>query len=132
MAAKDLTEENMMDPIKSGSTTPYATQTVKSKTPPPVTQGQEQKQPLIKVEQNKVTLSAEGKALLATLKEIEQQDKTEENQEKTVGDKVESFTYGALGMERPDTQKEDEDSSYSAGRYLSTAASIGTLLLALA
>ncbi|MFV0447574.1 MAG: hypothetical protein ACK5MF_03760 [Vibrio sp.] len=85
----------------------------------------------LKVEQNKVTLSDEGKALLAALKEVEKNGKIPEG-DKTMTDKVESFTYGALGMEHPTKVKEEEDSSYSAGQYFSAAATIGSLLLLLA
>lgn len=82
----------------------------------------------LKVEQNKVTLSDEGKALLAALQEIEK----ESAPEKTVGDKVESFAAGALGMDHPDTIKEEDDDSYSAGQFLSAAATVGGILLMLA
>ncbi|RJX73784.1 hypothetical protein DZ860_06050 [Vibrio sinensis] len=80
----------------------------------------------LKVEQNTVTLSEEGKALLSALQEIEHNSKAD----KTVSDKVESFAHGALGMDHPDTI-EEEDSSYSAGQYLSAAATVGGILLAL-
>ncbi|NVD06258.1 hypothetical protein FCU94_04955 [Vibrio sp. JPW-9-11-11] len=82
----------------------------------------------LKVEQNKVTLSDEGKALLAALQEIDKESKLPE---KSVGDKVESFAHGALGMDHPDKIKEEEDGSYSAGQYLSAAATVGGILLAL-
>ncbi|ROV59523.1 hypothetical protein EGH82_13275 [Vibrio ponticus] len=82
----------------------------------------------LKVEQNTVTLSNEGKALLAALQELEKESKPE----KSVGDKVESFAAGALGMDHPDTIKEEEDDSYSAGQFVSAAATIGGLLLMLA
>lgn len=82
----------------------------------------------LKVEQNKVTLSEEGKALLAALKEI---DKESTETEKPVSSKVESFAHGALGMDHPDKIKEEEDGSYSAGQYLSAAATVGGILLAL-
>jgi hypothetical protein len=83
----------------------------------------------LQVEQNKVTLSDEGKALLAALSEIDKESK-ELEKEKDVSGKVESFTYGALGMDHPDEVKEEEDGSYSAGQYLKGAASVGALLLA--
>lgn len=51
--------------------------------------------------------------------------------EKSVGDKVESFAHGALGMDHPDTIKEEEDDSYSAGQFVSAAATIGGILLML-
>lgn len=81
----------------------------------------------LKVEQNKVTLSEEGKALLTALQEIEHNSKAD----KTVSDKVESFAHGALGMNHPDKIEEEDDSSYSAGQYLSAAATVGGILLAL-
>ncbi len=85
-----------------------------------------------KAEQIKVTLSAEGKALLAALQQIEHDAKKSEAQDKTVSDKVESFTHGALGMDHPDNFKEETDVSYSAGQYLSAAATVGGLFLLLA
>ncbi|MBD1559319.1 hypothetical protein HC752_20465 [Vibrio sp. S9_S30] len=81
----------------------------------------------VKVEQNKVTLSNEGKALLAALQQIEK-DAATNSKEKSVGEKVESFAHGALGMAPPDKFKEEEDTSYSAGQYLSAAATIGGIL----
>ncbi len=84
----------------------------------------------LKVEQNKVTLSPEGKALLSALQEIEHESRKSEFENKTVGEKVESFTHGALGIDHPD-KIEEEDSSYSAGQYLSAALSVGGMLLAL-
>tara|TARA_Y100001960_G_scaffold303980_1_gene356630 strand:+ start:2193 stop:2546 length:354 start_codon:yes stop_codon:yes gene_type:complete len=84
----------------------------------------------LKVEQNKVTLSEEGKALLAALQEIEK-DSVAEKGDKSVGDKVESFAHGALGMDHPDKIKEEDDGSYSAGQYLSAAATVGGILLAI-
>ncbi|MDW6003598.1 hypothetical protein [Vibrio mangrovi] len=120
-----------MDPVKAGSTTLYSPQSVKAKQATPATQSAQNKaNELTKVEQNKVTLSAEGKALLAALQEIDKENKAAEG--KSVGDKVESFTYGALGMEHPEKLKEEDDSSYSAGQYLSAAATIGSILLAIA
>ncbi|EEX31685.1 MULTISPECIES: hypothetical protein [Vibrio] len=85
----------------------------------------------LKVEQNKVTLSDEGKALLAALQEIDKEAKAAEKADKTVGDKVESFTHGALGIDKPDEIKEEDDGAYSAGQYLSAAATVGGILLAL-
>ncbi|MCG9583073.1 hypothetical protein L1D13_08770 [Vibrio tubiashii] len=84
----------------------------------------------LKVEQNKVTLSEEGKALLAALQEIEKEGKVAKEGDKTVGDKVESFAHGALGIDHPD-KIEEEDGSYSAGQYLSAAATVGGILLAI-
>ncbi len=86
----------------------------------------------LKIEKNKVTLSPEGKALLSALQEIDHESKKAAAENKTVGEKVESFTHGALGMDRPDKIEEKEDSSYSAGQYLSAALSVGGIILALA
>ena len=85
----------------------------------------------LKAEANKVTLSEEGKALLAALQEIEKESAKMPSAEKSVGDKVESFAHGALGMDHPDTIKEEEDDSYSAGQFVSAAATIGGILLML-
>lgn len=84
----------------------------------------------LKVEQNTVTLSDEGKALLAALQQIEKDGKASAENGKSVGDKVESFAHGALGMDHPD-KIEEEDGSYSAGQYLSAAATVGGILLAI-
>ncbi|MEI8634293.1 hypothetical protein P4S72_24120 [Vibrio sp. PP-XX7] len=80
----------------------------------------------LKVEHSKVTLSKEGKELLQALKQI---DKESKDADKSISDDVESFTYGALGMEHPEKLKEEDDSSYNAGQYLSAAATVGSLLL---
>jgi len=85
-----------------------------------------------KVEQTTVTLSKEGRALMAALQQIEHDAKKAEAQDKDVGDKVESFAHGALGMDHPDNFKEETDTSYSAGQYLSAAATVGSLFLLLA
>ncbi|USD66045.1 hypothetical protein [Vibrio sp. SCSIO 43136] len=91
-----------------------------------------------KVAQNTVTLSAEGKALLAALQAIEDQNQKaiaeQKAADKTITDDVEAFAHGALGMDHPDDFKEQvkEDSSYTAGQYLSAAATIGGLVLLLA
>lgn len=84
----------------------------------------------LKVEQNTVTLSDEGKALLAALQQLDKESKLE-NKEKTVTGKVESFAHGALGLDHPDKKPEEDDSSYSAGKYFSAAATVGGLLLLL-
>lgn len=84
---------------------------------------------IVNVEQNRVTLSAEGKALLESLKQIEKESKAAESE--GVSDHLESFTHGALGMDHPDTIEEENDTSYSAGQYVSAAVTVGGILLAL-
>ncbi|MCE0492924.1 hypothetical protein [Vibrio salinus] len=122
-----------MDPVKVGSSSSlYSPQSVKAQSlAKPQQTAEKEANSLMKVEDNKVTLSKEGKALLEALKQIDKESKTEAEKDKSVGDKVESFTYGALGMEHPDKAEEEQDSSYSAGQYLSAAATIGTILLAI-
>ncbi len=121
-----------MDPVKVGSTSSlYSPQSVKTQSLANPLSAEQQANSLMKVEENKVTLSDEGKALLEALKQIDKESKAEAEKDKSVGDKVESFAYGALGMEHPDKAEEEQDSSYSAGQYLSAAATIGTILLAI-
>ncbi|MGY5579839.1 hypothetical protein [Vibrio cincinnatiensis] len=88
--------------------------------------------PPLKSEGTKVTLSEEGRALLAALNELDQESQAEQLKSKTVGDKVEAFTHGALGMDHPKKPKQPADTSYTAGKYLSAAAKVGGLLLLLA
>lgn len=117
-----------MTPVGMGPTTLTSSQPMKSSA---YTADAQPASAPLKIEQNKVTLSDEGKALLAALQEIEKDSKAAEQSEKSVGDKVESFAHGALGMAPPDEFKEEEDTSYSAGQYLSAAATVGGILLAL-
>ena len=69
----------------------------------------------LKVEQNTVKLSDEGKALLSALKEIDKEAKKVEAENATVTDKVESFAHGALGMDHPD--KIEEEAQLEVLRY---------------
>jgi hypothetical protein len=85
----------------------------------------------LKVEQNTVKLSDEGKALLFALKQIDNEAKKVEAENATVTDKVESFAHGALGMDHPDKVEEENDGSYSAGQFLSAALTVGGILIAL-
>ncbi|NNN80291.1 hypothetical protein [Vibrio sp. 11-4(1)] len=118
-----------MNPVGSTSVNSYAKQSVASKQTS-IAQEEGNASPL-KVEHNKVTLSTEGKALLAALQQIEHDSKKVEAEDKSVGEKVESFTHGALGMVHPDKIEEEEDGSYSAGQYLSAALTVGGIILAL-
>lgn len=118
-----------MDPIQPSSTALYSPQKVKPTQASSVPRHTPEKdKALTQVSHNKVTLSKEGKDLLEALKQIDKESKSKDA-DKSVGDEVESFTYGALGMEHPDKLKEEKDSSYNAGQYLSAAATVGTLLL---
>jgi hypothetical protein len=132
-----------MNPVNAGSAALYSspaakpqsaeTKAVNSSTAPHAKAASDLKSsPELKVERDgKVSLSKEGKALLAALQDVEKQEAAAKEKDKTVGDKVESFTYGALGMKHPDQIKETEDDSYSAGQYLSAAATVGAILLAI-
>ncbi|PKG38632.1 hypothetical protein CXF74_13015 [Psychromonas sp. Urea-02u-13] len=81
-------------------------------------------------EKKQVSLSTEGKALLAAESEKAPSKPVANVSEQGFGDKVESFAYGALGIDHPDDLNEETDSSYSAGQYLKGALSVGALLLA--
>ncbi|NOH98431.1 hypothetical protein [Vibrio sp. 99-70-13A1] len=116
-----------MTPVGSSTTQIYSPQQMKAQN---AAQRSAETSP-IKVEQNKVTLSDEGKALLAALQEIDKEAKTNKASNESVGDKVESFAHGALGMDHPDKIEEEDDGSYSAGQYLSAAATVGGILLAI-
>lgn len=85
----------------------------------------------VTVSDNQVSLSSEGKALLYALQDIEKESQLNNDLNKDVGDDVESFAHGALGMDHPDKIEEENDSSYSAGQYLSAALTVGGVLLAL-
>lgn len=41
---------------------------------------------------------------------------------------VQSFVYGALGLERPEEQVKTENGYYSAGKWLAAAATVGTMV----
>lgn len=85
----------------------------------------------VTVSDNQVSLSSEGKALLYALQDIEKESQLKNDLNKDVSDGVESFAHGALGMDHPDKIEEENDSSYSAGQYLSAALTVGGVLLAL-
>ncbi|UTV27860.1 hypothetical protein [Photobacterium atrarenae] len=44
--------------------------------------------------------------------------------------KAESFAYGALGLDHPDSVKQHDDEYYSAGQGLSALGTVATVLLA--
>lgn len=85
----------------------------------------------VKVQDNTVSLSNEGKALLYALQEIERDNHLNQHQNADVTEQVESFAHGALGMDHPDKIEDENDSSYSAGQYVSAALTVGGILLAL-
>lgn len=41
---------------------------------------------------------------------------------------VQSFVYGALGLESPEEQAKAENGYYSAGKWLAAAATVGTMV----
>jgi len=82
-------------------------------------------------ENKQVTISEEGKALLAASSEKEIAEQPTKVAEKGVGDKVESFTHGVLGIDHPDKIEEKTDDSYSAGQFFKGALTVGALLLAI-
>lgn len=58
-------------------------------------------------------------------------NKATEAEGKTSSSQVESFTYGALGMDHPDEVKSNDDAAYSAGQVLSALGTIGGLIAVL-
>ncbi|MUL10903.1 hypothetical protein GNP59_13545 [Aliivibrio fischeri] len=86
----------------------------------------------LSVQRDTVSLSVEGKALLRALQEIEKDSKLKQSETEGVSDQVESFAHGALGINHPDAIEEEDDTSYSAGQYVSAALTVGGILLALA
>lgn len=114
-----------MTPVGMNNASTLSTTQVGAERKQPQSTEAQQAPKAIHVEQNKVTLSDEGKALLAALSEIDKEAK--ETKKPTT---VESFTHGALGLDHPEKLEEEEDSSYSAGQYLKGALSAGAILLA--
>ncbi|GAL12145.1 hypothetical protein JCM19233_3137 [Vibrio astriarenae] len=111
-----------MNPINSASAQTYQLQQkgqLKAQDP-----GVQSKEITGSTTTDKVSISNEAKERLA---QAPQDTATKE----TKGNTVESFAYGALGMDHPDTVKEQNDPSYTAGQYVSAAATIGGLLLML-
>ncbi|SJL82803.1 hypothetical protein [Vibrio palustris] len=126
-----------MNPVGTGSAHLNSTQTVKTHTATHSEPKKVEVDPNFSlVEHDKtsdtVSLSKQGQALMKTLEHIDETGTLSLPKEKSLSDKVESFTYGALGLDRPDeiNEKAEEDSSYSAGKYLKAAATIGGILLA--
>lgn len=119
-----------MNPVTSGTPQAYSAKGTTSSVMPIASENSSDLP--AKAEPNKVTLSEEGKALLAALQQLDDSAKEESIQSKTTGSKVQAFTYGALGMDNPQEPKHPTDSSYTAGKYLSAAAKIGGMILLLA
>lgn len=118
-----------MTPVSNTNTSLLQVAQANNNITPPQTEEGKTLPATLKAEQNTVTLSEEGKALLSALQQIETESAQAAQKQST---KVESFTHGALGLDHPDKIKEKEDSSYSAGQYLKGALSVGAILLALA
>ncbi|NLS14530.1 hypothetical protein HGP28_16830 [Vibrio sp. SM6] len=119
-----------MNTIKPTHTAPYSA-TVRPQTPVAPGQSASDSSTTQATPATQVTLSAEGKALLAALSQIDKESQQRSEEPKTVTDKVAAFTHGALGMDHPDKVEEKEDDSYSAGQYLSGALTLGGILLAI-
>jgi len=77
-----------------------------------------------------VSISAEGKARLAEASKADATTQVAKVDDDSIGDKIESFAYGALGMDEPDAVEGEVDDSYTAGQFLKGALSVGALLLA--
>lgn len=80
--------------------------------------------------QTKVSISDEARRLQADDSAV--QKTKPEAEEKDMGDKAESFAYGALGMDHPEDVKANSDGYYNAGQWLAAAGTVATVLLAIA
>ncbi|WP_413698888.1 hypothetical protein ACLKMH_15080 [Psychromonas sp. KJ10-10] len=83
------------------------------------------------VESPKSGLTPEGEKLITALNEVDEAGQEMIDGDKSVGDHIESFTYGALGIDHPTEIEKSTDDSYSAGQYLKGALTVGGLLLAI-
>jgi hypothetical protein len=121
-----------MNPVTSGAPQTYSSKGTASSVMP-ITTDKAHDLPA-KAEPNKVTLSEEGKALLAALQQLNdsEQDQEQQPEAQPKSGTAKAFTYGALGMGHPDQTTEPTNKAYTAGKYLSAAAKIGGLVLLLA
>ena len=74
------------------------------------------------VAESSVTLSDAAKAKLAQEQPVSATTEAEQ------GTDLKSFTFGALGLDHPDTVEQKEDSSYTVGQYVKAAATIGGMI----
>ncbi|WP_264875236.1 hypothetical protein [Vibrio agarivorans] len=116
-----------MNPVQSNSTNAYLAQqkAVRSSSDSSATKQEQPTQSSTQGQQDKVTLSSESV-------QLSQQTPKDTEMKEEKGGSVEAFAYGALGMDHPDVVKEQNDPSYTAGQYISAAATIGGLILMLA
>lgn len=122
-----------MNPVTSGAPQTYSAKGTASSVMPMTSDNANDLQQA-KAEPNKVTLSEEGKALLAALQQLNdsEQDQDQQPEAQPKSGTAKAFTYGALGMGHPDQTTEPTNKAYTAGKYLSAAAKIGGLVLLLA
>ncbi|OAN16975.1 hypothetical protein A3K86_08550 [Photobacterium jeanii] len=84
------------------------------------------------VAETTVSISEEAKQKLAAdAKQNAAEGKVPEGESKEPS-KLESLTYGALGMDHPKDVEKQSDEYYTAGQVLSAVGTIGAVLLALA
>ncbi len=81
-----------------------------------------------KTAENKLPDSAELQRKVAALEAADKAKESGEVTGKEEGKNVKSFTYGALGMDHPDSVKENKDSAYTAGQVLKAAGTIGGII----
>lgn len=79
-----------------------------------------------------VTLSNEAKRRQGAETRLEEANNknTEAGDMAQTTQKAESFAYGALGLDHPDSVKQHDDEYYSAGQGLSALGTVATVLLA--
>jgi hypothetical protein len=84
----------------------------------------------LQVESSKVTISDEGKLLISFSVAMDEEAKTAKLDDPDKPSSVSSFAHGALGLDNPEKEAEEEkDTSYTAGQYLKGALTIGSMLL---
>lgn len=83
-------------------------------------------------EADTVTLSREGRQRQAAEARVEEANhkNTEAGDIAQTTQKAESFAYGALGLDHPQSAKQHDDEYYSAGQGLSALGTVATVLLA--
>ncbi len=119
-----------MTPVgMNGSTALHHSSAVNTSAKPTTAEETKEAAHMLKSHADKVTLSAEGKALLAAWSDIDKESKADEKPTE-----VKSFAYGALGLNNPEkaVDEKDDSKSYTAGQYVKGALSVGAILLALA
>lgn len=80
-------------------------------------------------EQTPVPATAKDKALIPeNATATNKQENTAKKQDEPENNYVKSFTYGALGIDKPSEVDKNEDSGYTAGAVLKAIGTIGSII----